>query len=140
MIQEINIIKLDQKVSKKGQKYLSLKTDVGNLTCWKEDIFNKIFEGQKYKVVTEIRNGYTNIVEIATDMGNSPTGVKIMEPFREAREEKAHLMILAYCKDQVVASINFGAVRGTDLDINALWELAYKNVTDAYKKLKEEFK
>ena len=58
------------------------------------------------------------------------------EPFKEAREEKAHLMILSYCKDQVVACI----ARKEELDINALWELAYKNVTEAYKKLKEEFK
>ena len=140
MIQEINIIDLMQKTSKKGQNYLSLKTDIGNMSCWLPELFNKMFAGQRYKVVTETKNGFINILEISQDMGNSPIGVKILEPFIEAREDKAHLMLNSYMKDQVVACINAGAVKGTDFDINALWELAYKNITDAYKKLREEFK
>ena len=137
-IQEINIISLEQKTSKNNKNYLSLKTDVGNLSCWQPDLLNKLFAGQKYKVITETKNGYTNIMEIASDLGASPTGVKLIEPFKEAREDKGCLMLTAYMKDQVVAGINFGATRGIDLDINALWELAYKNITEAYKKLKVE--
>ena len=139
-VQEINVIKCDRKTSSKGQEYLSLVTDLGKMSCWQGHLFSKIQAGHRYLVDTEVKNNYTNVMEVREDYGVSPSGVKALEPFKEAREDKAHLMILSYAKDLVVAGINYGAQRGIDLDQNSLWELAYKNITDAYKKLREEFK
>lgn|SRR3990167_2957023 len=137
-VQEINIIKCDKKTSSKGQEYLSLMTDLGPMSCWQGHLFSKLLAGNKYLIDTETKGKFTNIMEVRDNYGSSPSGVKPFEPFKEAREDKAHTMLISYMKDQVVAGINFGATRGVDLDTNALWELAYKNITEAYKKLKKE--
>ena len=139
MIQEINVISTLKKESKTGQPFLALKTNLGNMSCWNANIFNQFINGKKYKVITEQSGNYINILGIESDLGIVPAS-EFKEPFKEAREDKAHLMLVAYMKDQVVACIDSGATRKVDLDINALWELAYKNITDAYKKLKEEIK
>ena len=138
-IQEIIIISAIPKTSIKGIPYLYITSNNGKFSCWNQSVFNQFVPGRKYKVQTEQKGQYTNILGIEQELGIVPAS-EIREPFREAREEKGHLMLTAYMKDQVVAGINFGATRGIDLDTNALWELAYKNVTEAYKKLRDEFK
>ena len=131
MEQEISVNKVNQKIAKNGKNYTMLETDIGKMSVWSDQIRDKFLAGKRYKVTTEQENGYTNVLGIEEDIGNF---VPKIEPFKEAREDKARLMEISYAKDIFIALMTHAQIKNLEFDALAnaqLSALCIKNIDEA---------
>ena len=114
MKQTIRVLKVEQKISAKGDKYFLVETDNGRATVWDKEIADKLLlNGDKLVVVewNENKQGFKNIRKVYSDeyIGVTEEVVK-SEPqnnnkFADARAEKNKSIYASYAKDLIISGI-----------------------------------
>ena len=114
MKQTIRVLKVEQKISAKGDKYFLVETDNGRATVWDKEIADKlVLNGDKLVVVewSENKQGFKNIRKVYSDeyIGVTEEVVK-SEPqnnnkFADARAEKNKSIYASYAKDLIISGI-----------------------------------
>jgi len=109
----IEIKGISVKEGKTGNKYFSIETDQGAVTCFEKKITDELQKhvGQKVKVeIAENERGFRNLRRFLGVADNSEVVSQPKEKektdneqFAEARAEKNKSMYVAYVKDLVVA-------------------------------------
>jgi hypothetical protein len=97
------------KEGKSGNKYFSIETDKGTVTCFEKAITDELQKNVGKRVKVEIvanERGFKNLRKFlgvaAEAQAEQPAAAKA-ETFAEARAEKNKSMYVAYCKDLVIA-------------------------------------
>lgn len=127
----ITVKSIETKESKAGKKYWSVSTvEQGNITCFEENIIEKLKEGEKYlATIATNEKGFKNLREIKADivkaipMNNKPTNTNIVRP------PKTQSMYVSYAKDIFLYLLQTKAAKAKpeeDIDCTELMNKAVK--------------
>lgn len=123
----IEIQKIEQKLSQKGDAFLRIKTDKGWMSCWRGELFNKLPQSGKVNVEIERKGDFYNITGIDTraSVNESKAIDEKWEKIRDEKREDIHeLNAKILAKDILIAGYNKGEFTSWEIILDKLEDVA----------------